>query len=168
VSSNQPAFFYVTSMSVLKHIAGILLAAIGVLFALGAIAHFFDPEPDIPFWMSGIMLVVLGLFPLVGAFALLRTTVLRPSKPCPQCGGKDHQAAGILRHSHNPWLFHFGGWLFASLWGASRERQVRCVQCDKLYFTETRGTRIAGVCLWVFLLLLVIAAIVEQLGGSRE
>jgi hypothetical protein len=152
----------------LRHIAGVLLATAGVLFALGAVSHFFDPDPEVPFWMACLILVILGLVPLGGAFVLLRTTVLSPSKPCPSCGCEERHAAGVLRRSHNPWLFHFGGWLFASLWGASRERQVRCVRCDTLYVTETRGSRIAGVILWIFLLLLLLATIVEQLGGSHK
>jgi hypothetical protein len=152
-------------MRALKHIAGILLAAVGVLFVLGALALVFNPDPEIPLWGVGVMFVVLGLLPLGGAFALLRAAVTAPSRSCPQCGGTERQAAGVLRSSHNPWLFHFGGWLFASLWGASREQQVRCVQCDKLYLTDTRATRIAGVLLWVFLLLLLFGVIAQQLEG---
>ena len=155
-------------MKALKHITGILLAAVGVLFVLGAIAKLFGPDPGVPLWMIGVMFFNLGLLPLGGAFVLLRATLTQPGRSCPQCGSKEHKAAGILRRSHNPWLFHFGGWLFASLWGASREQQVRCVQCDKLYLTDTRGSRIAGMFVWVFLLLLLFAAIVEQLGGGRE
>ena len=154
-------------MRALKHIAGILLAAVGVLFALGAVVHVFNPDPEVPLWMVGVMFVVLGLLPLGGAFALLRPTVTAPSRACPQCGGKERQAAGVLRSSHNPWFFHFGGWFFASLWGASREQQVRCIQCDKLYMTDTRGTRIAGVLLWVFLLLLLVGVIVQQFEGRQ-
>jgi hypothetical protein len=152
-------------MKALKHIAGIVLATVGVMFALGAAVHVFDPDPEIPLWMVGVMFVVLGLLPLSGAFVLLRATVTAPSKSCPQCGGRERQAAGVLRRSHNPWFLHFGGWLFASLWGASREQQVRCAQCETLYMTDTRGTRIAGVVLWVFLLLVVCGVIVQQFEG---
>ena len=152
-------------MKALKHIAGILLATVGVMFALGAVLHVFDPDPEIPLWMIGVMFVVLGLLPLGGAFALLRTTLTAPSRSCPQCGGRERQPAGVLRTSHNPWLFHFGGWLFAGLWGASREQQVRCAQCETLYLTDTRGTRIAGVLLWVFLLLVVGGVIVQMFEG---
>lgn len=113
------------------------------------------------------MLVVSGLLPLAGAFALLRATFTVPGKPCPQCGGTERQAAGVLRKSYNPWLFHFCGWLFAALWGARREQQVRCVQCDRLYMIETRGTRIAGVLVWVFVLLMLAVVLVEQLAGGR-
>src|SRR6185436_14906914 len=142
-------------MRVLKHIAGILLATVGVMFVLGAVVSVFNPDREVPLWMVGVMFLVLGLLPLAGAFALLRATVTAPGRPCPQCGDTERQPAGVLRTSHKPWLFHFGGWLFASLWGASREQQVRCAQCETLYMTDTRGTRIAGVLLWVFLLLVV-------------
>jgi hypothetical protein len=151
-------------MKALKHIAGVLLATIGVVFVLGAIAPLFDPDAEVPLWMVGLMLIGLGLFPLCGAFALLRATVMAPAKSCPQCRGTEWQPAGVLRSSHNPWLFHFGGWLLASLWGASREQQVRCARCETLFLTDTRGTRIAGVLLWIFLLLVLLGVIVQQIG----
>ncbi len=154
-------------MRSLKHIAGILLATVGVMFGLGAVIHVFDPNPEVPLWMIGGIFIVLGLVPLAGAFCLLRATFTAPSRSCPQCGGTERKAAGVLRRSHNPWLFHFGGWLFASLWGASREQQVRCVQCDHLYMTDTKLTRIAGVLLWVFLLLMVTVVLVQQLEAQR-
>jgi hypothetical protein len=149
-------------MKALKHTVGIFLATIGVMFVLGGIIHVFDPDPEVPLWMVGVMIVVLGLLPLGGAFALLRATVTAPSRSCPQCGGTERHAAGVLRRSHNWWLFHFGGWLFASLWGGSREQQVRCAQCDTLYLTDTRGTRIAGVLLWVFLMLVALLLILQE------
>jgi len=142
-----------------------LLATVGVTVVLGAIVQLFEPDPEVPLWGLGVMFVLLGLLPLDGAFALLRLTVTAPGRSCPQCGGRDSQPAGILRSSHNWWIFYFCGWLFASLWGASRQRQVRCTQCDVLYLTDTRGTRIAGVLLWVFLLLVLFAVIAQQLGS---
>jgi hypothetical protein len=152
-------------MRALKHIAGILLAAVGVLFVLALLTLVFDPDPEVPLWGVGVMFVFLALVPLGGAYALLRATVTAPGRSCPQCGGTERQAAGVLRSSHNPWLSHFGGWSFASLWGASREQQVRCVRCDQLYLTDTRGTRIAGVLLWVLHLLLLFGMIAQQLEG---
>ena len=110
----------------------------------------------------------LGQWPaqlITAAFFLLKTTVTAPAKQCPQCGGTDRKPAGILRKTHNPWVWHLAGGLFASLWGASREQQVRCAQCDTLYLTDTRGTRIAGVALWVFILLIVFGVIAEQFEG---
>ena len=152
-------------MRALKHIAGIHLATVGVMFVLGAVVSVLDPDPEIPLWMVGLMFLVLGLLPLGGAFALLRVAITAPSRPCPQCGGTERQPAGVLWTSHNPWLFHLGGWLFASLWGSSREQQVRCAQCETLYMTDTRGTRIAGVLLCVFFLLVVVGVIVQHFEG---
>lgn len=149
-------------MRTLKHIAGIILATVGVMFVLSAVVCVFAPDPEVPMWMLGVMFVVLGLLPLGGAFALLRATVAAPGRSCPQCGGTERQPAAVLRSTRNLWLLHFGGWLLASLWGASREEQVRCAQCDTLYMTHTRATRIAGVLLWVFLLLVVFGAILQQ------
>ncbi len=152
----------------LKHIVGSLLAAVSVFIVLVAGAYLFETDPEVPPAFVGLMFVVLGVLPLVGAFALLRPALFQPGKACPHCGEKDHHPAGVLRRSNNPWMFYFGGWLIALLWGASRKRQVRCVQCDTLYDTDTRGSRVAGVMLLVFFLLLLFGAIVELLWGSHE
>jgi len=146
----------------LKRITGILLATVGTLFVLAAVAHLFNPDPEVPLWIVGVIFVVLGLLPLGGSFALLWTSVAAPGRSCPQCGSTESRPASVLRRSFNPWLILVGGWLFASLWGASREQQVRCAQCDVLYQTDTRSTRIAGVLLWVLLLLVVLAVILQQ------
>ena len=152
-------------MKALKNFGGILLAAIGVLFLLSGVGLFFDPTADFAWWEVIIILILLGLLPLFGGVALLRrkATDVRP-KNCPQCGNAERAPAGVLTRSSNFWINHFGGWLFASLWGASRERQVRCVQCDTLYFIETRGTRIAGILLWVFILLILFGLLGEYFG----
>ena len=151
-------------MKTLKCIVGILLATIGVLLGVGSIAELFDRESEIPGWGAAVMFIVLGLLPLAGAVALLRRSAAElPSARCPKCGGTERAPAGVLTTSRNFWMMHFGGWLLGSLWGASRERQVRCIQCDTLYFTETRGTRIAGILLWVFILLLLFGAIAQHL-----
>lgn len=149
-------------MKILKHIAGILLATMGVFFVLASCALFLQPDPEAPRWTAGVIIVALGLAPLVGAFLLLRVTLTTPEKACPQCGGDTRHPAGVLQRHHNPWVFHFGGWLFASLWGASREQQVRCARCDTLYLTDTRGSRIAGVLFWIVLLLLLVAVLAGQ------
>lgn len=149
-------------MKPLRHIAGVLLATMGVFFVLAACALFFDPHRDVPWWMVGVLLVGLGFVPLTGAFLLLLATLTTPERSCPRCGGVTRHAAGVLQRHHNPWMFHFGGWLFASLWGASREQQVRCGQCDTLYLTDTRGSRIAGVVFWIVLLLLLTVAVAAQ------
>lgn len=148
-------------MRAMKHIAGILLTTVGVFFLLGTFVLVFHPDPQVPLWNVGIMFLFLVLLPLWGAHALLWVKVTAPDKSCPQCGSTERQAAGLLRTSRNPWFFLLGGWLFAALWGASREQQVRCVNCDKIYWTDTRGTRITGVLLWVFLLFWLVVALVQ-------
>jgi hypothetical protein len=45
------------------------------------------------------------------------------------------------------------------LWGASRKHEVRCVDCDTLYLIETRGTRIAGIVLWVLVFLIILGVV---------
>ena len=150
-------------MRALNHIAGILLATVGTVFVLSSVALFYDEDRDVTSGMIGAMFVVLGLLPLGGAFVLLRATVTVPARACPQCGGREHKPAGVLRRSNNQWLLHLFGWLFASLWGASREKQVRCDHCETLYMTDTRGTRVAGVLLWVILLLVLWGAVAQLL-----
>lgn len=147
----------------LKHTAGILLATVGVMFLMATAFSISEPEPDVPTWMLAGALLVVGLIPLGGAVALLWPAVRAKSKPCPQCGGSERQAAGVLRRSNSLWLFYFCGWLFSSLWGASREKQVRCAQCETLYMTDTRGTRIAGIVFWVLLLLVLSGMVAEAL-----
>jgi hypothetical protein len=151
-------------MKALRHIAGVLLASIGVMLVLGGVGAIFG-DREIPLWI-GVMYIVLGFLPLYGAYALLRSTIFAPAKLCPKCGGAKRQEAGVLRKSHNLWLFHIGGWLLSSLWGASREQQVRCADCDTLYMTNTRGTQVAGVLLWILLVLILLGIIAQGLGGK--
>jgi hypothetical protein len=149
-------------MKALKHVSGILLATVAVVFVLGSVTQLTSNEPEIPAWGVGIMFTVLGLLPLAGAVALLKRRVgTVPPVNCPACGGAERAPAGLFS-KRNFWMMHLGGWLLSSLWGASREQQVRCVQCDALYFTETRGTRIAGIALWVLILLVLLGAIAQQ------
>ncbi len=153
-------------MRTLKHLGGIFLAAIGFMFLLSAFTLLFDSAQETPSGMLVALLLLVGIVPLGGAFILLGPALTVPSKPCPQCGSLERAAAGVLRKSQNRWLLHFGGWLLASLWGASREQQVRCTQCDTLYLTQTRGTRIAGILIWVVLLLWLFGIIAQEL--TRE
>ena len=150
-------------MKALKHVGGILLGAVGVLFILGTLAAMFDRGSGTPLGMNLLLFAGLGLAPLAGAFLLLRpsVTAVREAR-CPQCGGNQHEMAGLLRSLQGSRLMSFFGGFLASLWGASRERQVRCIQCDTLYFTETKGSRVAGTLLWIFLLMLLLAEILQQ------
>jgi hypothetical protein len=49
--------------------------------------------------------------------------------------------------------------LFAALWGASRQQQVRCIACDTLYFTTTNSSRVAGILLWIIVVMMVMNAV---------
>ncbi len=155
-------------MGVVRHISGLFLAALGLLFAIGAIALVFDKESDLPVWMIGAMFVLLGLLPLAGAIHLLKRSTAAPPAFCPSCGNPEWAAAGVLTRPNSFWLMHLGGWLLASLWGASRKQQVRCVQCDHLYFAETRGTRIAGILLWVFVLMVLLGTMLDYFVRHTE
>jgi len=131
------------------------------MFVLSALVGLLDRDSRVFPWAFAAMLVLLGLTALGGSLLLLWPSVCAPSRACPQCGSPERANAGVLRRTNNLWLSHLGGWLIGSLWGASRERQVRCIQCDALYLTATRGTRIAGVLLWVFLLMSLIGAAID-------
>lgn len=154
-------------MRVIRHIAGLLVGTFGALFLLGALSLILDRDHDAPVWMTCLMFFSLGVLPLLGAFALLKPTLIPPERSCPRCSSLQRQPAGVLLRTHNPWIFHFGGWLFSSLWGASREQQVRCTECDKLYMIETKGTRIAGAILWIFFLLVIVNVLYQQFFGRE-
>jgi len=148
----------------LKHLAGLLSAAMGCFFALGTLAELSDPARETPLWICGFFFLTLGLLPMALSIKLLRRRALElPQRRCPTCGGVERAAAGLMVNSHNPWMYHFGGWLLGSLWGASRRQQVRCVTCDSLYFTETRGTRVAGILLWIVILFVLAGLTAEFL-----
>jgi hypothetical protein len=149
-------------LNALRHIAGILLATVGVTFVIGAVAHFLQPDPEVSTGAAFVMLCGLGLLPLGGACYLLRPSLTKATKPCPTCGSVERKLAVALRATHNPLLWLVGGWLFASLWGASRQEQVQCVQCGSLYFADTSGSRIAGVLLWIFVLMVALGIIAHQ------
>lgn len=139
-------------MKILKNVGGILLGVIGAEFLVSGMVEVISPRSQVS---GGVIAIIflLGLLLSAGAVALLKRSVteLRPAQ-CTNCGSAEQAPAGVLRRSHNPWLYHLCGWMIASLWGSSRQQQVRCVQCETLYFTETRATRIAGILLWVFIL----------------
>jgi hypothetical protein len=150
-------------MKVIKHLSGILLATLGTAFVLASISLFFDQNPEVPMWGIAIAFLVLGLLPLFGAFLLLTQSVLNFSAvSCPKCGGAEH-APTVLPTKRNFWMMHLGGWLLGSLWGTSRGTQVRCTQCDGLYSIQTKGTRIAGILLWVVILLMLLGTFAEHI-----
>jgi len=56
-------------MGALKHVPGILLAAVGAAFALGAVFAAFGPESRTPLWAVAAQFIFFGLAPLVGAWS---------------------------------------------------------------------------------------------------
>jgi hypothetical protein len=48
-------------------------------------------------------------------------------------------------------------------WEASRKQQVRCLQCDALYFVETRRTYVAAIVFWIIVLILVLGIIGQNM-----
>ncbi len=157
-----PGAFAGLAVKALKYLAGITLATIGVVFTVGPVVDAFNPQSEWYWWMNAGMFVVLGLLPLAGAVALLKRGATEiPPRRCPRCGSPEQAPAGVLRRS-GFWV-HLLIWPLGLLWRTSRRQQVRCLQCDELYFTETRGVRIACILLWVFLLLLLLGAIAEHL-----
>jgi len=159
-------------MNALRHICGLVITAIGCLLLLGVLVALMDPTIELPLSQTTVMLVCMGILPTIGGVRLLRRSFVAPKlRCCPECGCAERAAAGLLQKRHSVWLTRLGGILLSGLWAASREQQVRCIECDHLYFTETRGSRIAAACLWVFVLLwffsVVIGMIPEQSGGHR-
>ena len=144
-------------VNALRHFAGLLMGAVGMLFLIGFLFELMEPQTGLVPWQVLLLLITLGGFPFLCAAALLKRSVLSVRHcPCPTCASEERAPAGLLVNTRSWWAWQFGGWLLAMLWGASRERQVRCMQCDTLYFTQTRGTRIAGALLWIVVLWLFI------------
>jgi hypothetical protein len=154
-------------MKTVRHIAGVLLASVGIMFALGAIFAIADRGPDMPLWAIGIGFVLLGLGPIFGALFLLRPTVFASIQPCPNCGGAKRRDVVALKSLTNIWLLHFGGIILSSLWGASRQSQFKCTDCDTRYASHTRGGRIAGLIFWVIVVMTVLGVVIAILAGAH-
>ncbi|GEM_PF-6441279 len=58
---------------------------------------------------------------------------------------------------------HLGGWFLATLWGASRGEDFRCVQCEAKFVRTTNSSLIARVLLIFFLVLIALGALMEWL-----
>ena len=154
-------------MRALRHLAGILVATVGAAFLFGVPLAALEEGSDTPWWSLVGFFIVLGVLPMWLAIFLLRPSLKTiPVKPCPKCGKTEQTEAGLLVRSNNYLMHQLGGWVFATLWGASREQQVRCLNCDTLFFCETRGSKINGIALWVFVLLLLGTHLLNQLQGS--
>lgn len=162
---NAPSF----TMKAIRHFAGILLGAVGLLFFLGSLDMIFGSQQEVAWWIGVCVLVAAGVVPLAISGALLKPSVLTLRQPkCPSCESSDHAPAGLLVKRTSFWARHLGGWLLASLWGASREQQVRCTRCDTLYFTQTRGSRIAGAVFWIVVLMILFAQGLEMVMESER
>lgn len=87
-----------------------------------------------------------------------RETALAARDPlaCPNCGGKKTQPAGVLKRHARLWLIFSVGWLMSSLWSASRNQQVCCVDCGTLYEQPTRASKTA---LFFLVLLILLVAL---------
>ena len=149
-------------MNALRHLGGILLGAVGLLFFVGILLS--PSETGMSRWGSFLVFISLGCLPLVCSAALLRKSVMSVrQRRCPGCSSEERAPAGLMVKRVHGWAHQFGGWLLGSLWGASRAEQVRCLKCETLYFTETRGTRIAGVLLWIVILWIVLGEVLSNL-----
>ncbi len=156
-------------MKALRHVAGILVATLSAFFLLMMPLAALEPLSDHPWWLLAGCFLGLGVLPLWGAVVLLRPSLKGfQQRPCPKCGSTERVEAGVLVRTHSYLMHQVGGWLFASLWGASRERQMRCLHCDTLYFCETRDSRIGGVALWVFVLLMLVMHLLGELAESGD
>jgi len=134
------------------------------MFFVGFLVELIEPEAVSARWQAALFLITLGCLPLLAAAALLKKSVLSVRhRCCPACASEKRAPAGLLVKGTSWWAWQCGGWLLASLWGASREKQVRCLQCDTLYHTATRGTRIAGALLWMVVLWFLVATLLDSL-----
>ena len=67
----------------------------------------------------------------------------------------------------NPWVFIFGGALLSILWSGSRKEEMRCNQCGSIFEQATRSSRVLSVLLLGFVLLIVLAVLVEIFGWTE-
>ena len=143
------------------------MGATGLLFLIGFLFELMEPETDLPRWTSALLMITLGFFPLLCSGALLKKSVFNVRhRPCPACASEQRAPAGFLVRNRIWWAWYFGGWLLGMLWGASREQQVRCLQCDTLYFTQTRSTRITGALLWMVIIWIFFSVAISSLEGQ--
>ncbi len=80
-------------MAPARYLLGILLAATGLFFGLGAFGLLVQPDPELPIWQVGVMIVIFSRLPLLGAFGLLWPSLIGTPKACPQCCSGEHQPA---------------------------------------------------------------------------
>jgi len=154
----------INTMKALRHLVGILLGSAALLLLLTGIGAVSNQQLNAPWWMGG-MYLCFGFASLVGSLVLLRRTLFgAPARQCPQCGNTDYRVPALSRARRQGWLIDWlGKHLLGSLWGASREQKVLCAACQTPYFTHTRGSRIAGVLLWVFLFFVLFGQLASKI-----
>jgi hypothetical protein len=65
------------------------------LLFIGIIAHLVQPDPEIPRAALIISEAIAFVFAAI-AYQLLRKTVPIQTRPCPNCGSREYQPAGVL------------------------------------------------------------------------
>ncbi len=151
-----------------KHSLGVLLGAIGLFCIVGCIGVVLqnDDLETAGAWLA-VFFVVGGLLPIALATALLRPHIAAvPAASCPRCGSLNQARAGVLTPRSSRFTLHLLGLPLALLLHGSKRSQVRCADCDQLHFVETRGTRIAGVCLQIVIAFLLLAGVMDSLFGK--
>ena len=148
----------------LKRLGGIVLAAVGMIFALSFLALLFR-HAGFPWWSIVVGFVLLSVAPFSGAYFLLKDEIQAPSKSCPKCGAVERAPCLSLRKSRSFLPYYVFGWLLTALWKASKEEEFRCLSCETVYFSDSKSTRISSLALCVFVLMIVfgwVLVIVEK------
>jgi DNA-directed RNA polymerase subunit RPC12/RpoP len=95
-------------------------------------------------------------------FTSAETAASEVTKPgCPQCGSLKNQPAISLQSSVNPLAMHFGGLIVSTLFSASRQQRMRCLDCGKFYLTTTKSSRVALIVLVIVLGLIALSIVLD-------
>lgn len=153
-------------MKALVHVFGVLLAAAAVYLLLISLIAF-NRQSDSTWWIGGETLS-LGIAALVISILILRKTMATALGRCPKCGHSGYRVPALsIARSRGMVLDLFGKHFIGSLWGASQEQKVVCLECETSYFTHTQASRIAGVLVWISLFFILFAQLGNSLLGSR-
>ena len=85
---------------------------------------------------------------------------------CPKCGGKEHQPVLDLKRPSVA-AFLLGGFLLMFLDFGRRKRKLRCVSCESVFYSHTKGTT-AFLVLFIVLISLFILGTISVLMGWDE